>query len=220
MGGSTTTGNGFSKGGTLHIVENRDQQLANITSIIHGAQTYTLANVSTDGNITMSGEDWTTYQLKAANEDQPTIKAIMDYADGKTGTPGTLKQIVVTGEDLGIVNDSTTFKTSMLSGDQLDSFDIAMVDGSVLTMDADLAGGLVMGAATATDAATVVLEKDAEIGGSLFIYPFAEGGIGTLTVKGKYTLTTPCSARWAASWCCRMGLRLQRPRSPLNRATA
>ena len=210
VGGLTDTGNGFSQGGTLHIVENRDQQLADITSIIHGDKTYALTDVSTDGNITMAGADWSIYQLKVENDAQPTIQAIMDYADEKGSGTGVLKQIVVTGEGLSLVDDSEDFKTSMLGGDKLESLSLALVDGAILTMDADLAGGLMMTGQTATDEATIVLEKDAEIKDSLFIYNIAEGA-ATLTVEGEHTLTTPMFGTMGGNLVLQKGAKFATP---------
>ncbi|MDO4221985.1 MAG: hypothetical protein Q4C88_07685, partial [Akkermansia sp.] len=189
------TGNGFSQGGTIQVFDPTKATL-DVTEIKHGDTTYHMDNLE-EGAITLSGADWSTYQLKVdAGEAQPTIAQIMAWADQKGGAAGTLKNIAVSGENLDLVVDvpaeaAQQFKTSMLSGDQLASLGLTLVDKGVLVMDADLAGNLTLGGLTEDASATVVLEKDVAAQKSLWAYNMEGGGISTLTIKGAHTLTTP-----------------------------
>ena len=182
-----TTGNGFSQGGVMHVYTPATAELTGGVKVMKGDTDYT-SQMDANGDITMSGADWTTYQLNVENEDQPTIKQIIDYASSKGSA---LASIVVNGAGLALVDDTTTFKTSMLSGSELASLDLTLVDEAVLTMDADLAGNLSLGGLTGDASATIVLEKDVAAQKSLWLYNMEGGGISTLTIKGAHTITTP-----------------------------
>ncbi|MCQ2371389.1 MAG: hypothetical protein MJ058_04985 [Akkermansia sp.] len=189
-----TTGNGFSQGGSIKVYDPEEATLA-VDEIKHGDNTYHMSDL-TDGVITLGGADWSVYQLKVANLNQPTIGEIMAWADQKGGATGTLKSIVVGGEDLDLVLDVTAdaaqqFKSSMLSGDQgnLDRFTLMMVDGSALAMDADLNGHVqIVNSDGGAASAVIALQADAAATGPLWAMTLS-GGSSTLTVKGAHTLT-------------------------------
>ncbi|MCQ2371313.1 MAG: hypothetical protein MJ058_04595 [Akkermansia sp.] len=184
--GLTDTGNGFSQGGVLQVYDTATANLTNITSIVHGSDTYQLTDL-VDGAISKGGADWTIYQLNQENDNQPTIKQIMDYAESKDAT---LASIAVNGDMLWLVDDSTAFKASMLSGtdEHLQLFSLMLDDGAVLGMDADVKGGVYLSTDTESHA-TINLEKDVTVGMGLEAYN--EGSTSNLTIDGAHTLSTP-----------------------------
>ncbi|MCQ2366021.1 MAG: hypothetical protein MJ056_02495 [Akkermansia sp.] len=150
------TGNGFSQGGVMHVYDTDHAELTGITDIVHGETHYTLEDVNPDGDISMSGADWTTYQLNG--EAQYAVQAIMDYAAEHSGT---LAHIMVNADGLELTNDSTTLKTSMLGGEHLATFSVYMSGTSNLTIDSDCAVDI---GTSAGANATLTLEKDATVG--------------------------------------------------------
>ncbi|MCQ2370752.1 MAG: hypothetical protein MJ058_01700 [Akkermansia sp.] len=150
------TGNGFSQGGVMHVYDTDHASLANITDIVHGDTHYELSDVNPDGDISMSGADWSTYQLNG--EAQYAVQAIMDFAAEHSGT---LAHIMVNADDLELTNDSTTLKTSMLGGEHLATFSVYMSGTSNLTIDSDCAVDI---GTSAGANATLTLEKDATVG--------------------------------------------------------
>ena len=186
VGGLTDTGNGFSLGGVLRVYDTATANLTNITSIVHGSDTYQLTDL-VNGAISKGGANWTVYQLNQENDSQPTIQQIMDYATGKGAT---LASIAVNGDLLYLVDDSTAFKASMLSGtdEHLQMFSLMLDDGAELGMDANLAGGLYLSTDTESHA-TINLEKDVTVGMGLEAYN--EGSTSNLTIDGAHTLSTP-----------------------------
>ena len=169
------TGNGFSQGGVMHVYDTDHASLANITSIVHGTDTYELSDVNPDGDISMSGADWTTYQLNG--EAQYAVQAIMDYAAEHSGT---LAHIMVNADDLELTNDSTTLKTSMLGGEHLAGFILTMADSSALEVDGNNAVSIY----TAEGSSTISLTADATIGTVVAGDANTEAA-STLTITGK-----------------------------------
>ncbi|MDO4817240.1 MAG: hypothetical protein Q3986_02300 [Akkermansia sp.] len=186
VGGLTDTGNGFSQGGVLQVYDTSTANLTNITSIVHGSDTYQLTDL-VDGAISKGGANWTIYQLNQKNDNQPTIRQIMEYAESKDAT---LASIAVNGNMLWLVDDTTTFKASMLSGtdEHLQMFSLMLDDGAELGMDADLACGVYLSTDTESHA-TINLEKDVTVGMGLGAYN--EGSTSNLTIDGAHTLSTP-----------------------------
>ncbi|MDO4953693.1 MAG: hypothetical protein Q4E43_00970, partial [Akkermansia sp.] len=169
------TGNGFSQGGVMHVYDTDHASLANITSIVHGSDTYELSDVNPDGDISMSGADWTTYQLNG--EAQYAVQAIMDYAAEHSGT---LAHIMVNADGLELTNDSTTLKTSMLGGEHLAGFILTMADSSALEIDANNAVTIY----TAEGSSTISLTTDATIG-TVVAGDADAMAASTLTITGK-----------------------------------
>ena len=169
------TGNGFSQGGVMHVYDTEHAKLTGITDIVHGETHYTLEDVNPDGDISMSGADWTTYQLNG--EAQYAVQAIMDYAAEHSGT---LAHIMVNADDLELTNDSTTLKTSMLGGEHLAGFILTMADSSALEIDGNSAVTIY----TAEGSSTISLTTDATIG-TVVAGDADAMAASTLTITGK-----------------------------------
>ncbi|MDO4222107.1 MAG: hypothetical protein Q4C88_08310 [Akkermansia sp.] len=171
------TGNGFSQGGVMHVYDTEHAELTGITDIVHGETHYTLENVNPNGDISMSGADWSTYQLNVANDSQPAVQAIMDYAAEHSGT---LAHIMVNADDLELTNDSTTLKTSMLGGEHLAGFILTMADSSALEIDGNCAAVIY----TAEGSSAINLTADATIG-TVVAGDADAMAASTLTITGK-----------------------------------
>ncbi|MDO4817487.1 MAG: hypothetical protein Q3986_03565 [Akkermansia sp.] len=169
------TGNGFSQGGVMHVYDAEHAELTGITDIVHGETHYTLEDVNPDGDISMSGADWSTYQLNG--EAQYAVQAIMDYAAEHSGT---LAHIMVNADDLELTNDSTTLKTSMLGGEHLAGFILTMADSSALEIDGNCAAVIY----TAEGSSTISLTTDATIG-TVVAGDADAMAASTLTITGK-----------------------------------
>ena len=181
------TGNGFTRNGVMHVYSPDSATLSNDIDIVCNETHYVLPQLD-NGVLITGGTDWNTYQLNG--EAQYSVQAIMDYA-AKNG--GELKTISVNsaGEDgwgLSIENDTTTLKTSMLSGEHLSTFSVYMSGISNLTIDSSCAASFTT--ANAGTDSTITLEKDATVG-SLVAADLENMKAVQLTIAGKgHTLKT------------------------------
>ena len=168
------TGNGFSQGGSIKVYDPAEARLSTDIDIVRGDTHYTLGQL-VDGTITLSGADWSIYQLNGAA--QYAVQAIMDYASDNGGE---LKTISVNADDLELTNDSTTLKTSMLGGEHLPGFILTMADSSALEIDGNNAVSIY----TAEGSSTISLTADATIGTVVAGDANTEAA-STLTITGK-----------------------------------
>ncbi|MDO4817731.1 MAG: hypothetical protein Q3986_04825, partial [Akkermansia sp.] len=198
-----TTGNGFSQGGSIKVYDPAEATLSTDIDIVRGDTHYTLAQL-VDGTITLGGSDWSIYQYNIATLTPPSVQEIIDFADTKSGTTGALSTISVNADGLYLVDDSTALKTSMLSGEHLDSFQLLLDDGASLLLDEDFAGSIQLGI-TPESAATLVLDKDVSVGE---IMAYDDGNISTLTVTGAHTLSTATAATSEAAIVLESGAHL------------
>ncbi|MCQ2366142.1 MAG: hypothetical protein MJ056_03120 [Akkermansia sp.] len=198
-----TTGNGFSQGGSIKVYDPAEATLSTDIDIVRGDTHYTLAQL-VDGTITLGGSDWSIYQYNIATLTPPSVQEIIDFADTKSGTTGALSTISVNADGLYLVDDSTALKTSMLSGEHLDSFQLLLDDGASLLLDEDFAGSIQLGV-TPESAATLVLDKDVSVGE---IMAYDDGNISTLTVTGAHTLSTATAATSEAAIVLESGAHL------------